>query len=101
MNGEKVYIHCTVGCLDHCIGLDYITWGGNFGDEPELYLETLHTPYHSLFHRIKMAYYHIIGKSSLDWDATLISIDDAKRMANLCRKYITDYQKWENRNNAA
>ncbi len=92
-------IRCKVGCLDHTLGITYFE--SDDIDEPELYLETLHAPYHGLSDRIRQAYYYITKRKPLCYDSTMISIEDAKRMRNILINYIKDYNKWLDRHDEA
>lgn len=89
-------IKCDFGCLDHMLGISYFKWEHESLEEPELFYETTHAPYHTLWGRIKASWFHIIKSTSLDWDATSIGYNDAIEMNKLLERYIEDYNKWRN-----
>lgn len=90
---NEYLIKCKVGCLDHVIGITYFKWEENqLFDEPELYFETLHSPYHGFYDRIKQAWNYIFKKNPLSHDCTLISIKDAEKMKHILNTFIVDYR---------
>jgi len=91
-------IKCRAGCLDHIIGISYFEHGDNWTDEPEMYFETRHLPYHTFWERVKAAWSHIWRSTALDWDCTLISYTDACRMIELLSKYKQEYEAWYDKN---
>ncbi len=94
---NEYLIKCKVGCLDHTLGISYFRWEGSTPlEEPELYFETLHSPYHGFYDRVKQAWNYIFKKKPLGYDCTIISIKDAEKMKDIINIFITDYTKFIN-----
>lgn len=94
--GERRYcIPCQVGCLRHVIGVTYFEWNRPHDpDEPELYFETLHEPYESVWKRLYRAWQFVVRKEPMGADSTLVGAHEARRLAVILTDYADEYDKW-------
>ena len=89
---NKHTIRCSVGCLRHVIGITY--WDGK-DSQPEMYFETLHEPYEGFWMRIWRAWQFVVQRKPMGVDSTLISAEEALRLAQICEEYASECDKWQ------
>ena len=92
---QFMMIPCTCMGLHHSIGVCYWSWDGH--DEPEMYFETLHQPHTRFWRRVWDAIKHIFLQQQIGYDSTLISVDDALRLAEFCKEYAHERVSWESK----
>lgn len=92
MDDDKIYIECSCSSKDHVICVSLCTWEWKGVKETDLSIDTQMRPWQSFLNRVRTAFKYIFSSTPCKygyWNNTILSIEDAKRIAGLCNRCIS------------